>query len=144
MKVLCSLQAEGSSFLQMGASLEQQVVCMFKVQNALHCQRSSNFIWTVFKGEKFKFCCQRGPLRLINTMWEHPDSLWGKPWSGILAWLLQTNTVCLYGRLYCKFSWDDVFSGIISARSVVTLSHNLMEANPNSLSSVWLFSPVSG
>lgn len=28
------LQTEGSSFLQMGASLEQQVLCMFKVHNA--------------------------------------------------------------------------------------------------------------
>lgn len=26
------VQAEGSSFLQMGASLEQQILCMFKVQ----------------------------------------------------------------------------------------------------------------
>lgn len=79
------------------------------------------------------------------TLWEHPDSRWGNPWSGILAWLLQSVTMCLYGGLYWKFSGDlraciDVLgiNGIISARSVITLSHNLMEANPNSFVSLWL------
>lgn len=32
-----SSQADGSSFLQMGASLEQQILCMFKVQKCVKC-----------------------------------------------------------------------------------------------------------
>lgn len=37
----CSVfQAEGSSFLQMGASLEQQVLCMFKVRDVLFSKKN--------------------------------------------------------------------------------------------------------
>lgn len=103
------LQAEGSSFLQMGASLEQQIVCMFKVQTCLSVK--SKLILRVF-WEKMLFfyakclyaeVCQLGPLRLINTILGHCDHKRANPWSEVLAHFPKFNTNCFYNRVY-KFS----------------------------------------
>lgn len=40
-----SSQADGSSFLQMGASLEQQILCMFKVQKPIVLPDFEQYLW---------------------------------------------------------------------------------------------------